>query len=170
MSDDKTLLLNQEQINQKINRLAWQVYEDNPGEKELVIAGISPNGYKLAQLLSAKLNEITESSVITGKIEVADKDDPLGQPISINLPKENLENKTVIVVDDVLNSGKTLIYALGVFSQIRLRKLRTVILIDRNHRRYPVSPDFTGLSLATTLQEHVSVILDDKGNNAVYLS
>jgi pyrimidine operon attenuation protein/uracil phosphoribosyltransferase len=80
-------------------------------------------------------------------------------------------NKVVILVDDVLNSGRTLAYGLGVFLDIPLKKLRTLVLIDRSHRNFPVSPDFTGLELATILKEHVEVVLDEKSEeDAVYLS
>lgn len=80
-------------------------------------------------------------------------------------------NKVVILVDDVVNSGRALAYGLGVFLDIPLKKLRTLVLIDRSHRNFPVSPDFTGLELATILKEHVDVVLDEKSEeDAVYLS
>ena len=81
------------------------------------------------------------------------------------------ENKVIILVDDVLNSGRTLAYGLGIFLDVPLKKLRTLVLIDRNHRIFPVSSDFTGLELATVLKEHVEVVLDEEGEeDGVYLS
>jgi pyrimidine operon attenuation protein/uracil phosphoribosyltransferase len=81
------------------------------------------------------------------------------------------EGALVLVVDDVLNSGRTLVYGLGYFLNIPLKKIRTVVLVDRSHRRFPVAPDYTGLQLATVLKEHVLVVLDSPGEeDAVYLT
>jgi len=89
----------------------------------------------------------------------------------IDFTVESVQNKVIILVDDVLNSGRTLAYGLGIFLDVPLKKLRTLVLVDRNHRIFPVSPDFTGLELATVLKEHVTVVLDEKGEkDAVYLS
>jgi pyrimidine operon attenuation protein/uracil phosphoribosyltransferase len=82
--------------------------------------------------------------------------------VTLSIDKDKLKDQVVIVVDDVLNSGKTMMYALRPFLSADLKKLRTVVLVDRNHKRYPVSADFAGLSLATTLQEHVSVVMNDE--------
>jgi pyrimidine operon attenuation protein / uracil phosphoribosyltransferase len=87
-----------------------------------------------------------------------------------DIPIEKAANKVVIIVDDVLNSGRTLAYSLGVFLTIPLKKLQTMVLIDRSHGIFPVSTDFTGLKLATILKEHVDVVLDEPGQeDAVYL-
>jgi len=165
----KTLILNSKQIEQKINRIAYEIVENNYTEKEIIIAGISKNGFLLAQRLNAVLKKI--ASIKTTLIEIViDKENPLAKEIKISLSEKELKNKVVILVDDVLNSGKTLIFGAKPFLVSPLKRLTTVVLVDRGHNRYPIKADFVGLSLSTTLQEHISVELDKKGKEAVYLS
>jgi len=165
----KTLVLNSKQIDQKINRIAYEILENNYTEKEIIIAGISKNGFLLAQRLNTVLKKI--ASIKTTLIEIViDKENPLAKEIKISLSEKELKNKVVILVDDVLNSGKTLIFGAKPFLVSPLKRLTTVVLVDRGHNRYPIKADFVGLSLSTTLQEHISVELDKKGKEAVYLS
>jgi pyrimidine operon attenuation protein/uracil phosphoribosyltransferase len=96
-----------------------------------------------------------------------DKKNPYDTQPTVDLKREQVENKVVILVDDVLNSGKTLIYGIKYFLEVRLKALRTVALVDRDHKRFPVKADYVGLLLSTTLKEHVKVDFDDK--MAVYL-
>lgn len=168
MASKKTLILNDEQIDQKIDRIAYQIYEGNPDEKRLIIAGIMPNGFILAKRIAKALEAI--SPIKTQLVELnIDKDKPYGQPADKNLKGIDFKNSVVILVDDVLNSGKTLIFGVKCFLDAPIKSLRTAVLIDRNHSRYPIKADFVGLSLSTTLQEHVSVELGKKGQEAVYL-
>ncbi len=165
----KTLILNSKQIEQKINRLAYEIVENNYTEKEIIIAGISKNGYLFAKRLNAVLQKI--SSIKTQLIEIViDKENPLSKEIKISLSEKELKNKVVILADDVLNSGKTLIFGAKPFLVSPLKRLTTVVLVDRGHNRYPIKADFVGLSLSTTLQEHITVELDVKGKEVVYLS
>jgi pyrimidine operon attenuation protein / uracil phosphoribosyltransferase len=164
----KNEILNAIQIEQKINRMAFEIFEHNLSEKALVIAGIDGNGYKLAELLKNKLESISTIQCELGKISL-NKKSPLDHPIAFNLDKNKLNNRTVILVDDVLNSGKTLMYAASEFLQVPLKKLSTVVLVDRNHNTYPVKADIVGLSMATTLQEHVNVDLSVKGKESAVL-
>lgn len=162
----KTLVLNAIQINQKIDRLAFQIYENHYDEKEIILAGIAGNGFVLAQLLKERLALFTDIKVTLVPVNV-NKQDPLTINASVELEKSDAEDKVVILVDDVLNSGKTLIYGIRHFLQVRLKALRTVALIDRDHKRFPVKADYVGLLLSTTLKEHVKVDLGKK--MAVYL-
>lgn len=165
----KTLILNSKQIEQKINRLAYEIVENNYTEKEIIIAGISKNGYLFAKRLNTVLQKI--SSIKTQLIEIViDKENPLSKEIKISLSEKELKNKVVILADDVLNSGKTLIFGAKPFLVSPLKRLTTVVLVDRGHNRYPIKADFVGLSLSTTLQEHITVELDVKGKEVVYLS
>ena len=149
-----TTILNATQSEQRIQRLAWQLYEDNYTEKEILLIGILQNGYPLAERIAAALRKIAPFQVHLFSLKIDKHSQDVGEPvIAPSLPA--LQDKVVVLVDDVLNSGKTLIYALKPFLRADIRKLRTVVLIDRNHRRYPIAADFVGLSLATTLQEHV---------------
>ena len=164
----KTLILNSKQIEQKINRIAYEIYENNPGEKEIIIAGISDNGYLFAKRISDVVTKI--SPIKTTLIEIKiNKENPLAKEIKISLSDKELKNKVIILVDDVLNSGKTLIFGAKPFLISPVKRLTTVVLVDRGHNRFPIKADFVGLSLSTTLQEHITVDLK-KGKEAVYLS
>jgi pyrimidine operon attenuation protein / uracil phosphoribosyltransferase len=163
----KSEILNAQQISQKVSRMAYEIVEQNLLETALVIVGIDGNGYKLAELLKAKLESISKINCEIGKISL-NKKEPLQHPIKFNLDKSVLQNRTVILVDDVLNSGKTLIYAASEFMRVPLKKLSTVVLVDRNHNTFPVKADIVGLSMATTLQNHVNVDLSVSGKeNAI---
>jgi len=167
MSDKKILILEHKQISQKINRMAYQILEDNLNEPEIIVAGIADRGYLLAQRIEQKLLEISKQKIVLMKIQL-DKDSTQLEA-STDLDIKLAEQKVVILVDDVLNSGRTLAYGLGVFLNIQLKKIRTLVLVDRSHRIFPVSPDYTGLQLATVLKEHVDVELSENGADAVYL-
>lgn len=169
MADRKVLILNKKQIGQKIDRMAYQILEDNLNETELVMAGIVDHGYTIAKRLKKILEKISPIHVTLMKIQL-DKTSKHLQA-DTDLTTESVQNKVIILVDDVLNSGRTLAYGLGIFLDVPLKKLRTLVLVDRNHRIFPVSPDFTGLELATVLKEHVEVVLDENGEeDGVYLS
>lgn len=164
----KTPILTGKQIEQKINRIAYQIYENNYDEKDIIIAGIAPNGYLLAKRIDEVLQKL--SPIKTKLIEIViDKEDPLAADIKISVTDKELKNKVIILVDDVLNSGKTLIFGAKPFLIAPVKRLTTVVLVDRGHNRYPIKADLVGLSLSTTLQEHITVELG-KGKEAVYLS
>ena len=164
----KVEILNTEQISQKLNRLAYEIYEHTLEEKEVMLAGIEGNGYLVAKKLSALLKKISGQEVKLGKITL-DKKNPLATEPKIDFEEKDYKNKVVIVVDDVLNSGKTLIYGVQLFLNQPVKKLHTVVLVDRSHTRYPVKADFVGLSLSTTLQEHIIADLSHSGKETVYL-
>tara|TARA_B100000945_G_C20305082_1_gene559959 strand:+ start:198 stop:701 length:504 start_codon:yes stop_codon:yes gene_type:complete len=164
----KSQILNSKAIDHKINRLAWQIYENNLKEKDVVIVGISGRGEILANLLSEVLNHISSIKIKLGVIHL-DKDNPYNSQITTNLKEIDYSNKVVILVDDVLNSGKTLIYASKYFLTTPLVKLSTVVLIERKHNLFPIKANYVGLSLATTLQQYITVSLE-RDSMGVYLS
>ena len=164
----KSKMLDSNAISQKINRLAWQIYEDNLYENEIIIVGVSGRGEVLASELSKALNKISSINIKLGIITL-DKESPYESEITINLEVSDYTNKVIILVDDVLNSGKTLMYASKYFLTTPLAKLSTTVLVDRTHNRYPIKADYVGLALATTLQEYITVILHGK-DKGVYLS
>ena len=168
MEQTRTLVLNAEQIQQKIDRIAYQIYETNYSEKSIVIAGIASRGTVLAQRLADKLEAISPIKVVRAEVAL-NKDNPLEDEIVVSLPVKNLTGKVVVLVDDVLNSGKALMYSTEPFLKAAVKSIVTVVLVDRNHNRYPIKADFVGLSLATTLQEHIAVELGKRGTDAVYL-
>ena len=168
MPDKKLLILNSKQIQQKIDRIAYQILEDNFEEQEILLAGILPRGNHLAERLKVVLDKIAPFKSRTFTIELDKQSSSLKAKTSFNV--QECSNKVIVLVDDVLNSGKTLAYGFGVFLDVPLKKLRTVVLIDRNHKSFPVTTDYAGIALSTVIKEHVDVILDDESEeDAVYL-
>ena len=164
----KTKILDSLHIGQKLNRMAYEVYEKNFDEKELLLAGIDGNGYKVAERLEEILKKISPIKIKLCKVKVNKESPWLSEP-EINILEGDYNNKPVVLVDDVLNSGKTLMYAVKLFLDKPVKRLNTLVLVDRSHTRYPVKADFVGLSLSTTLQEHIEADLSKKGSEAVYL-
>jgi pyrimidine operon attenuation protein/uracil phosphoribosyltransferase len=168
MPDKRIPILNHQQIQQKLDRIAYQILEDNLDETELIIAGILPRGNFLAARLKKILDTIAPFSSRLITIEIEKESSKLAAKTDTDLSV--CENKVVILVDDVLNSGKTLAYGFGVFLDVPLKKLRTVVLVDRNHKNFPVTTDYAGVALSTVLKEHVEVVLnEDGGEDEVYL-
>ena len=168
MTEKHLLILNQQQIRQKIDRIAYQVLEDNFDEEEIIIAGILPSGNKIAKRIKDILDEIAPFKSRLVGIELDKKSTSLEAHIDFDV--QDCSNKVVILVDDVMNSVKTLAYGFGVFRDVPLKKLRTVVLIDRNHKSFPMTTDYAGMALSTVLKEHVDVVLDEEGEeDAVYL-
>ena len=163
-----TKILDARAIDQKINRLAWQVYEDNLQNNEVLNIGICGRGEILASKLAKVISQISSIKITVATLSL-DKDNPYDANVFLDLDIADFSNKVIILVDDVLNSGKTLIYASKYFLNSPLVKLSTVVLVDRNHNRFPIKSDYVGLSLATTLQEYISVVLEGK-RKGVYLS
>ena len=164
----KTRILDANQVNQKLIRLAWQVYEHNADEQEIIVVGIAERGFVLAKKLARYIEKISNIKTLVTQVRL-DKKTPYNKEVTIGIDQQDYSDKVVIMVDDVLNSGKTLIYGAKHFLTTPLKKLSTVVLIDRNHNRYPIKADYVGLSLATTLKEYISVELSGK-EQGVYLS
>ncbi|MBK0377923.1 phosphoribosyltransferase family protein [Mucilaginibacter segetis] len=168
MSDKKLLILNSKQIQQKIDRIAYQILEDNFDEQEILIAGILPRGNQVADRLKKVLDNIAPFKSRVFTIQLDKESTSLKAKTSFDV--QECSNKVVVLVDDVLNSGKTLAYGFGVFLDVPLKKLRTVVLVDRNHKNFPVTTDYAGIALSTVIKEHVDVILDvENEQDAVYL-
>lgn len=168
-ASNRVLILNKDQIIQKINRIAYQILEDNLEEKEIYIAGMGDRGFILAMKIQDVLQKIGSSDTFLLNVRLNAKQeaeviDPDGKIVQ-------LKNKVIILVDDVLNSGKTISYGLSAFLKESQKKIRTAVLVDRSHKVYPISTDFVGLSLATVLKEHIEVVIEEDTDLAgVYLS
>lgn len=160
-------ILNHQEIEHKIRRIAYQIYETFVDEHDIVIAGIASNGSIFAKKIATQLEAISPIKVTLCEVFI-NKLNP-NQPVTTSLPKELYQNKGLVLVDDVLNSGTTLIYGVKHFLDVPLKKMKTVVLIDRNHKKYPVKADFKGLSLSTSLLEHVTIVFEN-GNDCAYLS
>jgi len=151
----KSVILNNQEINHKIRRIAFQILENNSNEQEIIVAGVANNGYLFAEKLQVVLTTITDSKITLCKV-VMDKKKPLSK-IETSLNEKDYTNKSIVLVDDVLNSGSTLIYAIRHFLNVPLKQFKTAVLVNRNHKKFPVKADFKGVSLSTSLQEHITV-------------
>lgn len=158
-------ILNHLEIEHRIKRIAYQIYESNSNESHLIIAGIEANGYLLARRLKKELDNISDIETILCKVKV-NKTNPL-EPVVTSLSTEDYKNKSIVLVDDVLNSGSTLIYGIKHFLDVPLKRFKTAVLVNRNHKKYPVKADFKGISLSTSLHEHVLVNLSKQPYAAV---
>lgn len=162
-------ILDQLQIKQKIKRLAIEILENNFEEKAIVLAGINNNGTGFAKLLEKELKKITEITIqiVTIRINPAA---PLSTPVELNTPVESLKGKTIIVVDDVANTGRTIFYACKPILNIIPKKLEVAVLVDRKHKTFPIYPKYVGVSLATTLKEDIDLRILNTEEWGVYLS
>lgn len=162
----QNIILNHQEIEHKIRRIAYQIYETFADEKEIVLAGISSNGYLLAEKISVVLKNISDITIVLCEVKI-DKQNPFN-PVTTSITKEVYSDKNLVLVDDVLNSGTTLVYGVKHFLEVPIKKFKTVVLIDRNHKKFPVKADFKGISLSTSSKEHVHVVFEEP-NNYAYL-
>jgi pyrimidine operon attenuation protein/uracil phosphoribosyltransferase len=153
-------ILYKKQISQKIKRLAIEILEHNHDESEIIIAGINNNGLNFAQLIVNELLTLTKMNIILTRIRL-NPANPLASEVEIELPLSEIEGKTILVVDDVANTGRTIFYAIKPLLTILPKKIETAVLIDRKHKSFPIAITYHGLSLATTLQEHIDVRLEE---------
>jgi pyrimidine operon attenuation protein/uracil phosphoribosyltransferase len=147
------LILSQKAAEQKMVRMGYEILENNIDEKELIIAGIRESGSVIARNIQRILNEISHF-----KLELITLllDKKMPDEVILSSPVKP-ENKVILVVDDVSNTGKTLLYALKPFLSHHPKKIQTLVLVERTHKAFPVKPDYTGLSVATTIQDHIYV-------------
>ncbi len=160
----KTVILNHADIANKIKRIAYQIYEVNANEKEVVIAGIDKNGYILAERIAFVLGQISDLKTNLCRVKINKKS--VLSPITTSISQESYTNKSIVVIDDVLNGGTTLMYVVRHFLAVPLKQCKTVVMVDRNHKKYPIKVDFKGVSLSTSLQNHVELVFSDKGDEA----
>ena len=165
MATDKKYILSKEVVEKKLQRIAYEVLENNIDEKEIILAGIRESGSVVAKVIQQMLGEI--SSIKTDLITITlDKKEPTDVSLSRSI---DFNGKVIILIDDVSNSGKTLLYALKPFIAFHPRKIQTLVLVERTHTSFPVRPDYVGLSIATTLQEHIFVEVKGDKIEGAYL-
>ncbi len=164
---EKSLILDDAQVKQKIRRMAFEVFEQNFKEKMVVIAGIEGQGYVLAKLLEEEIESISPLEVKLVKVTLNKLAHQQGD-VSLDCDVRELKKKCIIIVDDVLNTGRTFAYSLQPFLNIEVKKIETAVLVNRSHTLFPIYPQYTGYDLATTIKEHVEVNLT-KEATAVYL-
>jgi pyrimidine operon attenuation protein/uracil phosphoribosyltransferase len=167
MIAEKSLILDSDQVKQKIRRMAFEIYEHNFNEKNIVIAGIDGQGYVLAKLLIKQVESISPLEVKLVKISL-DKLAPQQSDITLDCDLKELKKKIIILVDDVLNTGRTFTYGMKPLLNIEVKKIETAVLINRGHSLFPILTQYTGYELSTTIKDHIEVILK-KDEMAVYL-
>ena len=168
MDSIKTKIKDISNIDLYLKRIAYQIYENNNEEdNSLIIVGVEKNGKILASKIFNILKSISNFNLTLMSIEINKKSPTKKMFISID--KKKCLNKNIIIVDDVLNTGRTLIYAVKYFLEIPVKKIQTAVIINRNHKKFPIKADFKGISLSTSIKEHVDVILEGS-KKGIYLS
>ena len=165
MKKKRVLILDKERIAHKLRRMAYEIWERNSDEKEVTLIGIENGGKTVAENLGELLKEISPLVVNVLSVSI-NKKKPLNHALDF---EENLNGKTVVLVDDVANSGKTIMYSLSPILSYDLKKVMVAVLVDRKHKSFPIASDIVGHSIATTLQEHIEVEIEGNEINAVYL-
>ena len=160
----KKQVLDFEKISRICGRLAYQILENNINEDEILLVGIKEKGYEIAKIIEQKLKDITSSKVHLKSITIDKKNSNQISKFDINF---NQIPKSVYLVDDVLNTGKTLMFAVNSLLKYDFDLIKTLVLIDRNHKRFPIKVDFKGISLSTNLDDTVKLISENKNLEAV---
>ena len=167
MTAESSLILTASQVKQKIRRMAYEIFENNFDSKSLIIAGIEGHGYTVAKALADELDKISTLSVRVVKVSI-DKSAPQQSEIELDCDLKDIRKKCIVLVDDVLNTGRTFAYGMKPFLNTEVRRIEIAVLVNRSHTNFPIHPKYTGYQLATTLKDHVEVRLE-KGEIAVYL-
>ncbi|HRK52399.1 MAG TPA: phosphoribosyltransferase family protein [Cyclobacteriaceae bacterium] len=163
---EKSLVLTKSEVEQKIRRIAFEIYEDNFKEKSIVLAGIDGQGYTFAKLISEELESISPIVVKIVKVSL-DKLAPQQSEVKVDCEEKDFRKKCIVIVDDVLNTGKTIAFGMKPFLNVEVKKIEVAVLVNRSHTLFPILPTYTGFELSTTLNERVEVVLGKKA--AVYL-
>jgi pyrimidine operon attenuation protein / uracil phosphoribosyltransferase len=153
----RTAILDEESVKRKIKRMALELAEQNISDKQLVIAGIIGNGVTVANSIADELRKLSGFSVDVITIELNKKE---LKEVTLS-PAIDLTNKTIIIADDVANTGRTMFYALKPFLSSSPKKIQTLALVERSHKEFPIQTDYTGLSITTTLHEHIAVEVEN---------
>ena len=166
MFKSENLIFDERKIQYCTKRVAYQIFESNINSKEIFLVGIEDNGSIFAKEIEKILNEITQIKITTLKLKI-DKKKP-GNKISIDFAVKNLENKSVVIIDDVLNTGLVLSHALKFLLIVHITQIKIAVLVNREHNKFPIKADFKGISLSTSVNEIVKVNLTG-GKKGIYL-
>ena len=172
---ESTTILNAQAIHRVLTRIAHEIVERNDSSQSVVVVGVQRGGIHLAERLGLLLKGIWGHPVPVGKIDVSMHRDDLGDHAAPNIQPTimpfDLNGKTVVLVDDVLFSGRTTRAALDALNDFgRPRRVQLAVLVDRGHRQLPIKPDFVGKNVPTSINERIDVLLKEEGGeDAVYL-
>lgn len=162
------IILAKEQIQQKIKRMAMEIYERHSNDNEIIIIGIQDQGSLFADQLCQEIHKLSPLKCVQAQMSL-NKEKPASGEVQCNMDLSTLKNKSVLLVDDVANSGKTMFYALGGLMRSTPKSIETAVLVERLHKRFPVEISFVGMKLATTIKEHIEVKLNGKNDWTVEL-
>lgn len=166
MSADKISILTPSIVQHKLKRMVYEIWERNADQKEIILLGIEGSGCALARLVHELLNEITDLKVQFSTIQMDKQNTREKALITENI---TIKGKNIVVIDDVANSGKTLLYALIPVLELQPKKIEVAVLVNRKHKSFPVKPDIIGHEVSTTLQDNIVVEFNDKENISVFL-
>lgn len=162
---EKNYILSKDVAERKLKRMALEILEQNSNENNIVLVGVKDNGFIIASIIANLLQELS-----TKKIELIGLTIDKNNPIDVHLDNyEDFTNKVVIVVDDVINSGKTMLYALKPLLNFSPKKIQILVMVARSYKQFPIHPDYVGISLSTTLQEHIFVEVENQSIIGAYL-
>lgn len=166
MTTDRIYILDAPAAAKKMERMAYEMAEQLVGTKEpIILAGIKDNGVVMARLLAGLLKEIAALDAEIIEIGLDKR-----HPTTISLSREiDFTNRTIVLVDDVTNSGKTLLYALQPLLNFHPERIQILTLVERTHKAFPVKADYVGISLATTMQDHIYVTVEGEVITGAYL-
>ncbi|MFL2586555.1 MAG: phosphoribosyltransferase family protein [Flavobacteriaceae bacterium] len=159
------IILTPEQIENKLERIAYQILEANGDNQTIIIAGVVSNGFAVAKRIIHHLKANSSKEILSCEI-IINKKNPRN-PIQTTLTSNDYKDKSVVLVDDVLHSGTTLIYAVKHFLSVPLKQCKTAVLVDRNHKKFPIKADYKGVSLSTSINENVAVQVKPNGFTAI---
>ncbi len=167
MTKKHNLILSEAQVRQIIKRIAFEIYERNFHEKVLAVVGIFDKGYKLAQLINEELEAINgKQKTKLIRLDI-NKKKPLAEEVKLDVELNDLVGLPVVLIDDVQNTGRTFAHSLKALLEVDIKKLETVVLVNRSHKLFPIMASYTGYELSTTIDDHVEVVMDKE--IAVYL-
>lgn len=154
-------ILNAQQIEHKIKRIASEIYERHADSGEIILAGINNKGFLIAKLIQNSLLALGQKCVQTAHLTL-NPAKPLDSDTIFGLEPKHYTNKVVIVIDDVANSGRTLFFAMKPFMNVLTKKLEVCVLVERMHKSYPISVDYVGVRLATTVKQNIEIIFEER--------
>ena len=160
----KTEVLNQDQILRICNRFAFQILENSIDSDVIHIIGIKEKGFDIAKIVERELKSITKKNISLSSIKI-DKKNPKDSVLSDTNLNKNVD--TIFLIDDVLNTGKTLIYSLSFLLKFNFKSIKTLVLIDRNHKQFPVKVDYKGISLSTNINDNIKLLNENKKLKAI---
>ena len=160
----KTEVLDQDQILRICNRFAFQILENSIDSDVIHIIGIKEKGFDIAKIVERELKSITKKNISLSSIKI-DKKNPKDSILSDSNLNKNVDS--IFLIDDVLNTGKTLIYSLSFLLKFSFKSIKTLVLIDRNHKQFPIKVDYKGISLSTNINDNIKLLNDNKKLKAI---